>query len=213
MKSDCAFLYTDGQMEQAFKGFLEKEKFHLNLGTRPFTYDIIVDTQYHDPGVYKRGHELLQRLYGECHYAIAVLDNEWEGSPGPEVIQRDMKEKLVRNGWRKEDVEIIVVAPELEAWLWQDAPYMAEILRFNHQPYPSLRHWLEAQGFWQPTDSKPARPKEAFEAIKKVTKRPFSGATYHTIAQKISIRRCQDTAFCLLRDTLQRWFPVDGGQQ
>ena len=213
MNLDCAFLLADIQMEQTFKGFFGKEKFHLSLKTRPFTYKIIRDSQGKDPGVYKKGHELLQPLYGECQHAIAVLDNEWEGSPGPEVIQRNMKKKLVQNGWREENVEIIVIEPELEVWLWQDAPYMADVLHFNHQPHDSLRQWLEARGFWHSADSKPARPKEAFEAIQRATKRPFSGATCGTIAQKISIRRCEDTAFCLLRDTLQRWFPDGGGQQ
>src|SRR5207248_1007493 len=141
-------LFADGQMEQTFKGFLERESFHLSLGTRPFTYDNIVDRQNNDPGVYKRGHELLHRFYGECHHAIAVLDNEWEGSPGPEIIQRHMKENLARKGWRKEDVEIIVIVPELEIWLWQDSPHVAAAFRFDHPLQPSLKKWLEVRGHW-----------------------------------------------------------------
>ena len=124
-----------------------------------------------------------------------------------------MKEKLVEKGWSAEDVEIIVIEPELEVWLWQDAPYMAKILRFDHKPHPSLRQWLEKRGHWHSSDSKPARPKEAFEAVQRASRTPISGATCSEIAQQISTGKCTDPAFCLLRETLQRWFPQDGGQQ
>jgi|SRR5450755_1343688 hypothetical protein len=213
MKHDCIFLLADGHMEQTFKGFLSRNDYHRKLDTRPFTFDIIVDRQNADSGVYVRGHEFLRQYHRTHQHAIAVLDQMWEGAPATEAIQATMKNNLTRNGWQAETVEIIVIQPELEVWLWQDAPYMAEILRFNHQPHDSLKQWLEAQGHWHPTDSKPARPKEAFEAIQRASKRPFSGATCSMIAQKISIKKCQDTAFFLLRDTLQRWFPAHGGQQ
>jgi hypothetical protein len=38
MKTDCVFLLADKQMKETFDGFLGRDKFHLSLGTRLFTY-------------------------------------------------------------------------------------------------------------------------------------------------------------------------------
>lgn len=210
-KRDCAFLFADGQMKKTFDGFLNRDGCFRRLDTREFTFDAVVAATG-DPGVYTQGHELIE-VYRRTHlHAILVLDHDWHGAPRVETIQTNLRKKLIDKGWRAEDVEIIVIKPELEIWLWQDAPFIAEILRFNHPPHESLRKWLEAQGHWAADHAKPARPKEAFDAICRITKRPRSADTYAKIAQRISVRRCQDPAFCLLRDTLQRWFPPEGGQ-
>src|SRR5947208_12344713 len=128
MGKDCIFLVADKQMEYAFKGFLERSNFHLSLGIRPFTYEIIVDPAS-DPGVYTRGHELL-RLYCQTHrHAIVVLDNDWHGSPGATTIQTTIKQRLAQNGWSSGNVEVVVIVPELEIWLCQDSLHVAEAFR------------------------------------------------------------------------------------
>ena len=212
MEKDCIFLLADKQMESAFKGFLGRNNFQLSLGIRSFTADIIVDAQNGDPGLYKRGHEFLQLYHRSHQYAVVVLDNAWEGSPGPARIRETIKRNLTRNGWREDNVEVVVIEPELEVWLWQDSPHIAQVLRFDHQPFPSLRQWLEDQRLWNTTDLKPAQPKEAFQLVARKADLPLSGAIYGHITRLVSVHRCEDLAFCLLRDTLQRWFPNDGGQ-
>jgi len=206
---DCVFLLADKQMEYTFKGFLDRDNFHQRLGTRPFTRDIKVDYAGNDPGVYTRGHEIL-RSYSRTHqHAVVALDRDWRGAPSAIDIQSWIKQNLVQHGWRAMDVEVVVIEPELEIWLWQDAPYIAEAFnKFDHKPFASLRQWLEAQKLWQSTELKPARPKEAFELVARRAKLPLSSAIYQKIAQQISARRCVDPAFCLLRETLQRWFPL-----
>jgi hypothetical protein len=209
-KKDCIFLLADKMMESTFKGFLGRNNFHLNLGTGPFTAEIIVDRQGRDSGVYKRAHEFLRGYHSTHGHAVAVLDNAWEGSPGASIIEATIKDNLMRNGWREENVEVIVIEPELEIWLWQDSPSIAGALRFDHSPYPTLKKWLEAKGFWQDDALKPARPKEAFEHIARKSGFPISGATYARMVQQLSVRRCTDPAFCQLRATLQCWFPQNG---
>src|SRR5437667_10731422 len=112
MKQDCIFLLADGQMEQTFIGFLRKDDCHRRLDTRPFTFDIIVDRQNADSGVYMRGHEFLRQYHRTHQHAIAVLDQKWEGAPTAEAIQATMKNNLTSNGWQAEAVEIIVIQPE-----------------------------------------------------------------------------------------------------
>jgi hypothetical protein len=119
-----------------------------------------------------------------------------------------MKSKLLGRGWAEGSVEVIVIEPELEVWLWQDSPHIARAFKnFDYSPHSSLRKWLEARGFWEPTALKPARPKEAFELLCRTSRTPRSSAIYQKIAQQVSVRTCMDPAFCLLRETLQRWFP------
>ena len=113
MVKDCVFLLADGQMEQTFKGFLSRNNFHTSLGTRPFTYEFFVpDRRFADSGVYKQGHVFLRRYHSTCQHAVAVLDHRWEGAPEPAIIQEKMRTNLVQNGWREENVEIIVIVPE-----------------------------------------------------------------------------------------------------
>jgi hypothetical protein len=130
------------------------------------------------------------------------------GVEHPVQFQTKIKQNLVRNGWQAANVEVVVIEPELEIWLWQDAPHIANAFnKFDYQPYPSLRKWLEAQELWRSTDLKPAQPKKAFELVARKAGLPPSGAIYRKIAQQVSARKCIDPAFCLLRETLQRWFP------
>jgi hypothetical protein len=143
---DCIFLLADKNMEAAFTGFLTRDSFHLSLGIRRFafdqTQDIIVESGS-DPGVLQRAHELL-RLYLHTHrFAVVVLDHAWVGSPDVEVIEQTIKGNMLSSGWRTDRVAVIVIDPELEAWLWQDSSHVATALRFTQ--HPSLRQWLEAQ--------------------------------------------------------------------
>jgi hypothetical protein len=210
---DCVFLLADKQMEYTFKGFLERDNYHQRLGIRPFTRDIKVDYAGNDPGVYTRSHEILRSYCHTHRHAVVALDCDWRGAPAASQIQARIKQNLMQNGWREMDVEVIVIEPELEMWLWQDTPYIASAFNgFNHQPFPSLRKWLENQNLWLSTDLKPARPKEVFELVARRAKLPLSSAIYQKIAQQVSVHRCADPAFCQLRETLQRWFPVDGDE-
>lgn len=45
-----------------------------------------------------------------------------------------------------------------------------------------------------------------FTLLCRASHTPRSSAIYQKIAQLVSVRNCVDPAFCLLRETLQRWF-------
>ena len=70
-----------------------------------------------------------------------------------------------------------------------------------------LREWLREKGFVFEANEKPARPKEALEAVLRIPELPRSSALYQSIAEKISLRRCGDEAFIRLREQLIEWFP------
>ncbi len=191
MKTDCVFLLADKQMKETFDGFLGRDKFHLSLGTRLFTYEMYApDRRFGDSGIFEKGHDFLERYRATCHHAIVALDHQWEGAPAPEIIQQTVKSKLVGKGWTEDSVEVIVIEPELEVWLWQDSPHIARAFKdFNYSPYSSLRKWLEVRGFWEPASLKPAQPKDAFELLCRISRTPRSSAIYQKIAQQVSVRK------------------------
>jgi hypothetical protein len=213
-KRPCVILVADSNMAAAFRGYLSRDQAHLSLACSPFEFntdvgkDLLVDEGGNDPGVFTRAHELLRPYQHSHERAIVALDCEWNGSPGKEVIVGVITKNLVATGWREEMVKVIAIEPELESWLWQDNPLVAEALRYRGNP--SLRDLLRQQGFWPAAHSKPTRPKEATEWVLRQTRRPRSSAIYEELAGRISIRGCTDVAFLELHTTLKAWFPAEG---
>ena len=79
-----------------------------------------------DPGVYGTAHELL-RPYERSHQrAVVIVDADWDGSPGAAAIREHISQRLA-DGWK--EFAVIVIEPELEAWLMNDNPHLARIFR------------------------------------------------------------------------------------
>ncbi len=110
-----------------------------------------------------------------------------------------------RVGWEKGRFVVILIQPELEAWMWQDNPHVANA--FGFQKSVSLRHWLCQQGLWPANAVKPPDPKRAFEKTLKVSKAKIPSIVFKKIASQISLKHCVDDSFDLLKNTLQQWFP------
>jgi len=206
---DCIFLLADLGMVAAFQGFFSRQNFHYTLGTAPFRFDpkqdIICDRAGNDPGVYTRAHELLRPYQSSHQHAVIVLDNAWDGSPGVDKIRVDISSKMEQVGWDRNRFVVIVIDPELEAWMWQDNPHIAKAFRFDKSP--SLRMWLYKQGLWPLNSPKPPDPKLAFEKTLKVSKAKIPSVVFKKICSEVSVKHCVDEAFGLLKSTLQNWFP------
>lgn len=212
-KRPCVILVADSNMAAAFRGYLTRDQWHRSLGCAPFDFnpdvggDLLVDEGGNDPGVYLRAHELLRPYLNTHERVLVALDCEWDGSPGKQAIVDDVSGRLVSSGWQASAVKVIAIDPELENWLWQDNPLVADALRYRGEP--SLRTLLAQQGFWLADEAKPRQPKEAAEWVLRQTRRPRSSAIYEEIARRISIRGCTDTAFMDLNVALREWFPAE----
>ena len=89
-----------------------------------------------------------------------MLDKNFGGRLPAAVVREEILSNLLHNGWSAECVEVVVIDPELEVWLWQRGnPHVARAFRYNGSV--SLEAFLEAEGFWSAAALKPARPKEA----------------------------------------------------
>ena len=56
---------------------------------------------------------------------------------------------------------------------------------------------------------RPVEANEAFEAALREARKPRSASLYQQIAERVSLRRCTDTAFLELKSILNNWFPSE----
>jgi hypothetical protein len=204
------FVVADRDIEAMVTGFLQKERADLRLGCAPFDFDAKLDVGRaaadKDSGLYVRGAEYVRRHRQTHDHVVIMLDADWEGSPGAASIDAKLREDLRKCGCSDDDSEVIVLDPEIEAWMWVDKLEVARVLGFESTG--DLRSWLEAAGFDVGANQKPLRPKEALQAALRSKRKPRSSATFAAVAAKVSLNACQDPALLKLRATLQRWFPA-----
>lgn len=209
---DVIFLVADGSIEQMLLGFLGRPQFHRSLGCGQFGFapsDIVPHIR-RDPGVYREGPELLRSFVSSHRRAVVLLDNAWEGSPGVDRIYGELSRRL-RESWNQ--YEVIVLDPELEAWVWQDNPRLADALDCPRD----FREILARSGHWPRDRAKPPDPKAALEYLRKRYRDPRRDghrvdpgkALFKRLAARVSVRGCVDPAFLRLRDTLRDWFPEE----
>lgn len=207
---DCVFWVADSTMEHVFKSFLTRDRFHLSLGCGPFAFDsrqdIFPNAGGYDPGLYLRAHELVANHARSHRHVVVALDAAWEGSPNAAEIEDHVSRNLA-GVWEAGRYRVIVIEPELEAWVLHDNPHVATAFRYDGTR--PMRHWLRENGHWPDELAKPPDPKAAVEALCRYTRTPRSAAVYGKVVSKVTVRNCVDRAFRRLADTLCEWFPQE----
>ena len=207
------FLVADKNMEYAIRGLFERDAFHEVIRCAPFDFDtephrdIKVASGQNDPGLFTRANELLRPFKDQYRHAVVMVDAQWDGSPGVEVIQNRLEQHLEDAGWSRADSLGLVLVPEVDVWLWSDSPHSAEALGWPS--WKELRSALEAQRWLKQDAKKPEQPKEAAEWALRQKRKPRSSAIYRKVAARVSVKRCEDAALRLLLETLRRWFPLE----
>ncbi len=161
-----------------------------------------------DPGCYRRVHEFLRPSIKQFQHALVIFDRHGCGKENESrtSLEADVEDRLRLNGWADRSA-VIVLDPELEAWVWSDSPEVDRILGWTAQQ-EDLRTWLREQNLWVEDEAKPKDPKLAMEQALRYVRKPRSSAIYSQLAKSVSLRRCTDPALDKLRETLQRWFPA-----
>lgn len=200
---DLVILVADKNAEFALRGLLDRTP---ALGIRPVSYQVFVHPEA-DPGVLLSGHDFLRGHANRCAHGLVVFDREGCGRERKtrDDIEREVEMRLSQSGW-DDRAAAIVIAPELEAWVWSDSPRVDAALAWKGRT-PALRTWLIEEGFLTRGLMKPSRPKEAMEAALRIVQRPRSSAIYERLGRSVSVRRCADPAFGKLTCILQAWFP------
>lgn len=181
-----------------------------SLGIRPVSFEILVHPR-HDPGCFHEAPDVLQPYQRHAARAFIMFDHEGSGQesrPAGEV-GADLSGRLRRSGWG-DRAAVIVIEPELEAWVWSDSPEVDAVLGWRGQ-IPSLREWLASKGLWTTGNPKPAWPKDAMLAALREARVQKSSALFRQLAEEVGLERCQDSAFAQLRNLLAFWFPAGAG--
>ncbi len=188
---DVVILVADSHAE-VFVDVLLKEKREA-IGVGPIRYEVIVHYES-DPGVFKNPYELLRAYQGRARKVLVMLDEEWSGSPGKGEIEKRIKELILRNTtWGAEDIEVVVLSPEIEVWAWYDTWRLTWALGVDRRIVEDCRKEYGVR-----EDGKPVRPKEALECISNNGGPPYGGGMLRLIAQRVSRRvakACRDEGF------------------
>jgi hypothetical protein len=176
------------------------------LGIKVIAHESFIHP-WRDPGVFNNAAEFLRPRINEYNYCLVFIDREGCGQEGrsKEEIQAVIKTSLIRNGWA-DRCEVIVLDPELEIWCWIPSPYLSNLLGWPS--FSSLKKHVQRSGFWNASQNKPNRPKEAFEEALSIKGIPRSSSLYKKLAENIDISICQDSSFIEFVSVLRKWFAI-----
>ncbi len=206
---ELVILTADGTMNAVFKAFFSREMWHMTLGCGAFDLWTEEDI-FHVPGqtdgaVHRRAHEFLRPYLGTHRRALVALDWQFGGERPAAEVREEVLQNLRRNGW-EDRCEVVVIDPEIEVWLWQDKPQIAQAVRFQGG---GLRAHLENDGSWPAGQAKPTAPKDTIQDLIRRNRAGAPMVVYSKIAESVGVAGCQDGAFQHLRASLQAWFPVE----
>jgi len=199
---DLIVLTADKDTEFSIRALLNR---HLAVGIRQIQYDLFVHPG-HDSGCRPRAHTFLRAFAKSYSFALVIFDREGCGRDDHSrlEIEREAEDALASSGWKGRS-SVIVIDPELEAWVWSDSPHVPTVLGWT-APAADLHTWLQAHNFALLPNRKPVRPKEAMLATLRAMRKPPSAALFQQLASQVSFTRCTDDAFLKLLTTLRRWF-------
>lgn len=206
---DLVVLVADLDAENAVRGLLQRWK---SLGIRQLNEGKQLDIRRHlqrDPGCRCNAEGFLEGFVRTHGHALIVFDHDgcgWEDRP-PEKVESDLEARLSKAGWAGRNAAV-VIAPELEAWVWSDSPHVTSELGW-HGRDPTLREWLESENFLAATESKPSDPKAAMERAMRHAQKPISSHIFARLAETIGLNRCKDRAFLKFKTVLREWFPAN----
>lgn len=198
---DLILLVADKNSQFALRGALQRPK---ALGIRPIRFEFLVHPG-RDGGTRRTGPEILNLEAARFRNAVLVLD--FEGCGSEHSLAAELESELdarLRKAW-SDRAKAIVIEPEVDIWLWGSDNALQQIVSWNEPP--SIRTWLQQQGFQFDARGKPNRPKEAIERVVRDLSMPRSSSLYEEITSRLSLSRCVDKAFRKLAATLELWFP------
>ncbi len=204
---DLVILVADKDMQQSLEGLLQRNQ---SLGIRSISTQIFSHPKK-DPGVFNEGHRFLRAFHKSASYCLVMFDREGcgAGAQTRDAIENTIETLLAQNGWPDRSAAI-VFDPELEAWVWSESPHVDSVLGWPCRDR-NLRAWLVDQGFLEPGNPKPLRPKKAVQAALRQSRRRRSSALYRELAKKARFSHCKDASFAKFLWTLRSWFPAGQG--
>lgn len=203
-------LVADRDMEETLTKLFHRA---ASFGVRPFDFEIRRHPA-RDAGCRVDAVNFLRQFLRAYSHALVVFDRDGCGSASSrEEIEGALERELARNGW-KQRARVVVIKPELEAWVWSGSSVVSNALGWGRS-YDELRGLLDKAGLWGPGLEKPGDPKQAMiralRSAPRASRRRRSPRIFGEIAGQVSTDGCRDSAFRKLRSTLKDWFPGAAG--
>ncbi len=203
LEFDLVVLAAGKNESQMVRTLIEKRP--SSLGIRPITTAPPLIHEGRDPGCLRQASQVLRPFLSRASRALTIFD--WEGSGREDQdsveLECQVTNRLEEQGW-KDRCAVVVVAPELESWIWAASPHVSRALGWGDD-YSAMVTTLESRGFVFHA-GKPERPKEAVEYCLRQKRIPRSSALYAEIASTVSLKHCSDRSFQKLRTVLMNWF-------
>ena len=203
---DLVILAADKDLRTALEALLKR---YQSLGIRPITFTVFTDPG-HDPACARTGVRFLEQFVGQFQRALLMFDYEgcgMEQTCTPDELQSILDAELCSGPWGT-NAKTLILNPELEAWVWSDSPKVSESIRWKGSR-ESLTDWLIQAGRLAQGQTKPPRPKEAFDAALFAAGQPHSASLFGRLAETVSFQRCADPSFAMFCQTLREWFPKE----
>ena len=201
MTADLVILTPDVDTEACLRGVFSRPRRLTHDDVRPR----FLRHPRHDPGCRSDASPFLRSSAGGGACALVVFDLAGCGADDedPAHVERYVEDSL-RPDWG-DRARAIVVAPEIEAWLWSDSPHVAKAMGWSESTAVQ-RRWLQAEGLWPAELPKPPDPKSAFHrAVGRSRVIPGPGI-FARIGREVGVDRCEDRAFTRLKTTLRAWY-------
>jgi hypothetical protein len=168
-------------------------------------YQVIRSGEKKDPGIYYSKPDFLAGIFHakKAEKMMIVLDQAWDNSPCQVSICNTISDKIKSTGISENTFKVIVIAPELEQWMWN-----LKLIGFADcfsTSKSEIDDYARKIGF--DFKNKPSQPKELFEKFHSHFRKPYSAASFKKIAGICSVEKCNDKSFLEFKTTLQSWFP------
>ena len=108
-----------------------------SLGIAKPRYQIIKHPR-RDPGCFKEPDGIVELFRRTAAHLLILFDHEGSGQEGRPAsdLAAEVKQRLEQRGWQAR-VEVLVIEPELEIWLWSPSPHVARALGWTIGPFRS----------------------------------------------------------------------------
>lgn len=198
---DLFVLVADIDIEITIRTLLQVRR--NSLAIRDLSFEVKRHPE-RDPGIFNYGLEFIRNYQNDYQKFILIFDYEGCGSTNsPRQIQENLREEAVRYGFNPGQVEVIIIQPEFESWVWKSRHHLAKLLEWSEA---DMNLWLK-RNFGLEKEEKPQHPKEVYEQLLRYKKKHDSSKNFEMITKRTGLKNCQDLAFQLLAETLRKWFP------
>jgi len=204
---DLIVLCADQDTKLGMEALLRRSQ---HFGFRAIDFEVYKHDM-RDNGVLTDAHNFLRTQCRRFSNAIAICDFEGCGRERRlprQGIEEQIEQRLQSNGWEGR-AAAIVIAPELEAWVWVDWNTLAGQIGWSGDG-AALKNWLAERGSFKEGESKPKDPKECLHRILRQNNRSVSSSLFAGIGQTADASSCADPAFSKLIGCLRAWFPLRG---